>query len=151
MEGLWRFAPWMARALLLAVALLFTLIGLRYLTDPVGNAAADGIALGSVEAISRLRVAFGAFPLGFAAVLLGCLVSKERLLRGLVVLAALIGVVTAVRALGIMIDGPAAETVKLLRVEAIVLTLSLIGIFLELARRRGLHPMRAARQTGAAS
>ncbi len=136
MAGFWRFVPWIARALLVAVALLFTLIGFRYLADPVGRAAADGIALGSSMAISRVRVAFAGFPLGFAAIVLGCLVSTKRLLHGLVVVAAMIGVVSAVRAVGILIDGTTAEALKLLRVEVIVLTLSLFCIVLELARRR---------------
>jgi len=136
MNGFWRFAPWLTRLLLLATTALFTLISLRYLVDPVGKAAADEITLGTVMAISRLRVAFGAFPLAFAVILLGCLVSTKRHLTGLVVLATMIGIVTAVRLAGIVIDGSAAEALKLLRVEAIVLTLSVIGILVELGRRR---------------
>jgi hypothetical protein len=139
MQGFWRLAPWLIRALLLAVALLFTMIGWRYLSDPVGKAATDEITLGSIMAVSRLRVAFGAFPLGFAAILLWCLASTQRLLHGLVALAAMIGIVTAVRALSIVIDGSAAEAFKLLRVEAIVLSLSVIAIFVELGRRRRLR------------
>lgn len=139
MQGFWRLAPWLIRALLLAVTLLFTMIGWRYLSDPVGKAATDEITLGSIMAVSRLRVAFGAFPLGFAAILLWCLTSGQRLLHGLVALAAMIGIVTAVRVLSIVIDGSAAEAFKLLRVEAIVLSLSVIGIFVELGRRRRLR------------
>jgi hypothetical protein len=91
-----------------------------------------------VDEISRLRVAFGAFPLAFAVILLGRLVSIKRLLVGLVVLATMIGVVATVRLLGIAIDGSAAEALKPLRVEAIVLALSVIGILMELGRRRHL-------------
>lgn len=144
MERLWRLWPWLARGLLLAVTVLFTLIGLRYLSDPVGKAAADGIVLGSVTAVSRLRVAFSAFPLGFAAILFGCLISTRRLLLGLVALATLIGVVTAIRGLGILVDGSAGEALKLLRVEFAVLTLSLLCIFVELARRRAAQSMPAS-------
>jgi len=144
MDKFWRFAPWITRLLLLAVTALFTLIGWRYLADPVGKAAADEITLGSVMAISRLRVAFGAFPLAFAVILLGCLVSTKRLLIGLVVLATMIGIVTAVRFLGIVIDGAAAEALRLLQVEAIVLTLSVIGILIELGRRRRLREISIA-------
>ena len=146
MERLWRFWPWLARALLFAVMVLFTLIGLRYLSDPVGKAAADGIVLGSVTAVSRLRVAFSGFPLGFAVILFGCLISTRRLLLGLVALATVLGVVTAIRGLGILVDGSAAEALRLLRVELVVLTLSLLGIFVELARRRALGAMPAAHE-----
>lgn len=139
MQGFWRLAPWFIRALLLAVTLLFTMIGWRYLSDPVGKAATDEITLGSIMAVSRLRVAFGAFPLGFAAILLWCLVSRQRLLHGLAALAAMIGIVTAVRGWGLVVDGSAAEALKLLRVEAIVFSLSVAGLVIELARRRRLR------------
>lgn len=136
MEKFSKLATWLIRLLLLAAAALFTLISVRYLVDPVGKAAADEIAVATVMGISRLRVAFGAFPLAFAVILLGCLVSTKRLLTGLVVLATTMGVVTTVRLLGILIDGAPAEAMKLLRVEAIVLALSIAGIFIELGRRR---------------
>jgi hypothetical protein len=136
MNTFWRLSPWLIRLLLFTVTALFTLISTRYLLDPVGKAAADAITLGTVMAVSRLRVAFGAFPLAFAVILMGCLVSTKRLLTGLVLLATMIGVVTAVRLAGIVIDGSEAEALKLLRVEAIVLTLSVVSIFIELGRRR---------------
>jgi hypothetical protein len=136
MQRFWRFSPWLSRALLLAITALFALIGWKYLSDPAGNAAADEIALGSVMALSRIRVGFGAFPLGFALILLWCLVSADRLLHGLIAVATVIGVVAVARASGILIDGSAEEAFKLLRVEAIVFALSVAGIFLERARAR---------------
>ncbi len=65
--------------------LLFTLIGAKYLTDPVRAATSVKISLGSVAAITSMRVGFGAFPLGFAIIVASCLVSKvppTRLLVG---------------------------------------------------------------------
>jgi hypothetical protein len=59
-------------------------------------------------------------------------------LTGLTVLAITVGVVTAARLVGIAIDGPAEEALKLLRVEIILLTLSVAAIFLERARLRRL-------------
>lgn len=132
----WRLAPWLTRLLLLAAAALFFLVALKYLRAPVENAGADAIILGSVMAISRVRVAFGAFPLSLSLVLLGSLVSRKRAF-GLTVLATTVAVVTAVRLAGIVLDGPAEEAIKLLRVEAILLALSVVAIFLERARPAG--------------
>jgi len=136
MSFLWRLAPWLTRLLLLAAATLFFLIGLKYLRAPVENAGADAIVLGSVMAISRVRVAFGAFPLSLSLILLGSL-GRKRVLGGLAVLATTIAVITAVRLAGIVLDGPAEEAIKLLRVEAILLALSVAAIFLERARPQG--------------
>ena len=136
MTFFWRLAPWLTRLLLLAAATLFFLIGLKYLRAPVENAGADAIILGSVMAISRVRVAFGAFPLSLSLILLGSL-GRKRVLGGLAVLATTIAVVTAVRLAGIVLDGPAEEAIKLLRVEAILLALSVAAIFLERARPQG--------------
>jgi hypothetical protein len=137
MSFFWRLAPWLTRLLLLAAGTLFFLIGLKYLRAPVENAGADAIILGSVMAISRARVAFGAFPLSLSLILLGCLWPRKRVLGGLAVLATTIAVVTAVRLAGIVLDGPAEEAIKLLRVEAILLALSVAAIFLERARPPG--------------
>jgi hypothetical protein len=138
MSLFWRVAPWLPRILLLLATALFFLIGFRYLGDPVNKAAADSIVLGSVMAISRVRVGFGGFPLALSFILLGCLLSRKRLLTGLTVLATTVGVVTAARLVGIAVDGPAEEALKLLRVEIILLTLSVAAIFLERARLRRL-------------
>jgi hypothetical protein len=138
MSLFWRAAPWLLRILLLLATVLFFLIGFRYLGDPVNKAAADSIVLGSVMAISRVRVGFGGFPLALSLILLGCLLSRKRLLTGVTVLATTVGVVTAARLVGIAIDGPAEEALKLLRVEIILLTLSVAAIFLERARLRRL-------------
>jgi hypothetical protein len=138
MSLFWRAAPWLLRILLLLATVLFFLIGFRYLGDPVNKAAADSIVLGSVMAISRVRVGFGGFPLALSLILLGCLLSRKRLLTGVTVLATTVGVVTAARLVGIAIDGPAEEALKLLRVEIILLALSVAAIFLERARLRRL-------------
>jgi hypothetical protein len=136
MSLLWRAAPWFSRLLLLLATVLFLLIGLKYLDDPVNKAAADAISLGSVMAISRVRVGFGGFPLALSLILFGCLVSSRRLLIGLGVLATTVAVVTAARLVGIVFDGPAEEAVRLIRVEIVLLALSLAAIFLERARLR---------------
>ena len=82
MNKFWQFSHWLGRLVLLAAASLFIMIGSKYLSNPIHMAANDGISLGSGMAITRLRIGFGAFPLGFAIIILFCLVSKARLLPG---------------------------------------------------------------------
>ncbi len=141
MNLFWRAAPWLPRILLLLATALFSLIGFRYLGDPVNKAAADSIVLGSVMAISRVRVGFGGFPLALSLILFGCLLSQKRLLTGLTVLTTTVGVVTVARLVGIAVDGPAEEAIRLLRVEIILLALSVAAIFLERARLRRGAPL----------
>jgi len=133
---LWRFTPWLTRLILGAATLIFTLIGVKYITDPVRAAASFNISLGSAPAITSMRVGFGAFPVGFAIIVASCLVSTSRLLLGLYFVATIIGVATAARVLGIVVDGAAPESVVLLRPEVALLALSVVGVLLESGRRR---------------
>lgn len=125
--------------MLLAVTVIFTLIGFNFLTNPVGATAPFKIYLGSAAAVTNMRVGFGAFPIAFALIALVCLVSEGRLLVGLYFVVAIVGIVTAVRIVGLQIDGAAAETLKVLRPELVLLTLSTISLFLEKGRRRALR------------
>ncbi len=136
MYRLWRFTPWLTRLILGAATLLFALIGVKYVTDPVRAAASFKISLGSAAAITSMRVGFGAFPLGFAIIIASCLVSTSRQLSGLYFVATIIGVATAARVLGIVVDGAAPESVFLLRSEVALLALCVIGVLLESAKRR---------------
>jgi hypothetical protein len=74
-------------------------------------------------------------------ILLGCLLSRGRVLAGLVVLATTVGVITLARLVGIAVDGAAEEAVKLLRVEIVLFALSVAFIFLERARLRRLDTL----------
>jgi hypothetical protein len=131
----WRFVPWLNRLVLLAPTVVFSLIAVKYLADPVGTAAAFKISLGSAAAVTNMRVGFGAFPLGFALILMSCLVSARRHLMGLWFVATIIGVATGARLLGIMLDGPASQSLMVLRPEVVLLTLSSVGLVLEMRRR----------------
>ncbi|SRR6266566_1985978 len=131
-----RFVLWLSRVVLFAATVIFSLIAVRYLANPVTTAAAFKISLGSAAAITNMRVGFGAFPLGFALITLVCLVSPRRHLTGLWFIMTIIGAATAGRLLGIVVDGPARESVMVLRPEVVLLTLSSVGFFLELRRRR---------------
>ncbi len=78
---------------------------------------------------------FGAFPLGFALITLSCLVSTRRHVIGLWFVLAVVGAVIAARILGIALDGPARESLAVLRPEVVLVTVASLGLFLE-ARRR---------------
>lgn len=134
-----RFVPWFSRVVLFLATALFTVIAVRYVGNPIGTTAPFKISLGSVAAVTNMRVGFGAFPLGFAVVTLACLVSTRRHLAGLWFLVTIVAMVTAVRILGIVVDGPAEDSLKVLRPEVVLLLLSSAGLRLELGRRRGLQ------------
>jgi len=123
------------RVPLVMATLIFTLVGFRNLTNPVGNAAAAGISFHSPGGITAVRIGFGAFPLAFAILAFSCLISTRRLLTGLYMVLTVIGVVTAARLFGVLFDHSAAQVARLLIPETILLILSVIAIRLEEARR----------------
>ena len=131
-----RIVSWLGRIVLLATSVIFVLIGLRYLTNPVGAAAEFHIALGSAAGATSLRVGSGAFPLAFAATLLVCLASSRRRLFGLGMVAAVMGLATGARLLGLVVDGPAAESSRLLAPEIVLAALSLFCVGFERNARR---------------
>ena len=129
-----RFAPWINRLVLVAATLIFTMIGLRYISNPVGAAAATGATLNSAQAITTTRIGFGAFPLGFAIFSLTCLISPRRLVAGVSLVTTIIATAIVVRLFSIRADGIVAESSKLFVPETIILLLSLGGLLLESAR-----------------
>jgi hypothetical protein len=135
MRTFWGFAPWFNRAILLAVTIIFTMISVKYITDPVHTAAASGISAGSALAITTIRVGFGGFPLGSAIVTLFCLAATRRLLMGLCFVTTISGVILITRGVSVLVDHSTSENLHLLIAEVILLTLSAIGIFIELGRR----------------
>jgi hypothetical protein len=132
-----RITLWLNRLLLLAATVLFTLIGVSCLINPVGKSNVFQITLGSAAAITNMRVGFGAFPLSFALIVFACLLSSDRILIGLSFLATVVGVTTGVRLLGAAVDGAAPETLMVLKPEVLLTLLSLIAIVGE-RRRRGV-------------
>jgi len=136
MDKLTRFAPWISRIVLLGATVIFLMIGLRYITDPIQASAATGVSLGSTLATTTTRVGSGAFPLGFAIFTFACLISRQRILIGVSLVATVIITAIAVRIFGMVADGPSPASTKLFIPEGIMLTLSVVSIVLELARRR---------------
>lgn len=135
MDSWMRRTPWFARAVLAGATLLITSIGVRGLFDPVGSSAQHDITLGSPVAVTVARVAFGGFPLAVAIVLLGCVVADRRLLTGLAVLAVVAIVITAARLLGLVLDGAAPFTVRVLKPEFALIVASTTALTFERRRR----------------
>jgi len=135
MEKNWGFA-WLGRFILAAFALIFTLISLRFIPDPVRAAAASGVTLSSPMGVAIARIGFGAFPLGCAAYAIMCLVSTQRLLAGLTFVSTMVSVVLAVRILGIAVDHTVGGASVPLAAEILLLALSVFGLSAEMARRR---------------
>jgi hypothetical protein len=129
---------WFSRFVLSGAGILFTMISIRYLSNPVGATSPFKISLGTATAITNVRIGFGAFPLAFAIVLFSCLLKTRRLLTGLYFLGVLISVATIVRIIGVMVDGATTETLKVLRPEILLFCLTAISIVIEY-RRRQLH------------
>lgn len=132
--GFWRVAPWLSRAALLPPTVIFAVIAARYLSNPVGAAATVGISLATPEAITVARVAFGALPLAFSLFLAASMLSPRRLLAGLALVTTLVALATLVRVFGISVEGAAGDSVKLLRAEVVLLTLSVAGLAIEWRR-----------------
>jgi len=104
-----RIVSWLGRFVLLAATVIFTLIGVRYLTNPVGAAAEFHTTFASPAGATSMRVGFGAFPLAFAGLLAVSLFSARRRLFGLTM---------------VVVDGPAVESSRLLVPEIVMTVLS---------------------------
>lgn len=134
MDRLLRHTVWFSRLVLAAATFLFAMIAVRGVIDPVGSSAVHQITFGSSEGVTVARVGFGGFPLTFAFMLFFCLLSSRRLLAGLWTLLLVAVVVTVVRVLGIVLDGPAPFTMHVLKPEIGLVILSATALLFE--RRR---------------
>ena len=135
-SGTWsRPVAVLRRAPLIMMLVIFSLISIRYLSNPVGAAAGVGISFTSPEGITIERVAFVAFPLSIAILAFASLLSARRRLAGLYMVLTVDLVVMAVRVFGILVDHSTASA-HLLAPEGVLLTLSIIAIRLEAAAQR---------------
>lgn len=135
-----RAVIWFNRCVLAGATFVMTMIALRNLRDPIGATVPLDIALNSASAVTIVRVGFGGFPLGFAVALCACLLATRRLLTGMFLVLAIVGGATVARVQGLVLDGATAYNLRLLRPEVAMLTLSTLGIVLELWRRHGDRP-----------
>ncbi|HSP17673.1 MAG TPA: hypothetical protein VLV78_23210 [Thermoanaerobaculia bacterium] len=136
MKTLSRLAPILGRIPLVMATVIFTLISLRFISNPVHAAAATGISFTRPIGITVGRIGFGAFPLGCAIVTALCLISARRLLTGLAFVAIMLGVALLVRILGIAVDHTLAESLRVTVSEMVLLTLSIVGMVAVSARQR---------------
>jgi hypothetical protein len=83
-----------------------------------------------------MRAGVGSFHMSISLICLFCLAFDRRVRDGLMVTAVVTGLVVATRAIGLVVDGFAAETVAILKIEASVLAISLLGLILELRKAR---------------
>ena len=134
MDKISKAGIWFCRVLLLCGAIIFLLISIRYLTNPVSASSQFKISLGTPTAITNMRIGFGAVPLGLAIVIFSCLFSKRKTLSGLYVLGIMMGVASVIRTLGLIVDGATQETVKVLRPEIFFFCFSVVGILFEYRR-----------------
>ncbi len=146
MSGYARRVIWFNRFVLAAVTFIMAMIALRNLSDPICAMVPLDIALTSPSAVTIVRVGFGGFPLGFALALFACLIATRRHLAGMCLVLAVAGAATVARVQGLLLDGATPYNVRLLRPEVAMVALSLLGIVLELRRRRG-EPDRGRRRS----
>jgi Domain of unknown function (DUF4345) len=136
MNAFARQSIWFTRVVLGGATILFSLIGVRYIVDPVSEVAPHAITLGSAEAITMMRVS-GAVFVGIAAILFASLFSERRIRDGIAVLAVVSIAVTAVRIFGLAVDGAGPFTLKVLKPEIALVILSTLGFLFETRRLRG--------------
>jgi len=135
MMSIRKVSPWISRLIILAVAGLFTAIGVKFILDPQGAAATSGITIEPGIAYTNTRTGFGVFPLGFALILLFCLFSSRRLLTALALIATVTAVILFVRLYAAALDNTFAASARLLAPETAITVISLLGVWLEWARR----------------
>ena len=96
------FAPWLSRLIMLPPVLVFTLISIRFFTNP--GHATPGVTLNTPEAFTDTRV-IGAWMVTLLTMLITFLLSEDRLWLGHLQLAIFMGVTLVVRVFGFMNDG----------------------------------------------
>jgi hypothetical protein len=125
-----RIAPWLSRFVLAFAAFLFSMIGRKFIFDPVRAVQGAGIVLNTPMALTTVRAGFGGFSLACGMVALVCLVSGRRHRTGLWFVSILLGVVLAVRCYAIAIDGTLLGNVRVLSAELVLLSSAIIALLI---------------------
>ncbi|HEX6502387.1 MAG TPA: hypothetical protein VF011_04015 [Terriglobales bacterium] len=128
---IWNFAPWLSRIVMLPPIVIFTLIGIRFLTNPAH--ATPGVTLNTPEAFTDTRV-LGAWMVTMVLMLIVFLLSENRLWLGNLQLAVFMGATLAVRIFGFANDGTSLamgnqRTITI--VETVFLVLNTLGFFVQ--------------------
>lgn len=127
---------WFSRVVLGLAGLLLVRIGVGLLLDPVHAVTEQGIALPSPSAITSMRALGGGFA-GVGLLLLVSLPVARWIRSGLVLLLTFAGALTAGRLVGLVIDGPAPFTLKVLKPEIVLVALSILALLTTFRRPRG--------------
>jgi hypothetical protein len=126
-------APWFSRIVMAPPVIIMTLIGLRYIRNPIHAASPTGVALTTPEALTDTRVV-GALALTIAFAIAGSIVSVSSLRLGHATVIALMGFILAVRFFGFSADGTTLamgdQKVKVVG-ELVFLTLNALGLFFQ--------------------
>jgi len=125
--------PWISRIVMVPPALIMTLVGVRYIVDPVHAAARTGVALTTPEAFTDTRVV-GALTLTIVFVIASSILSLRSLRMGHLTVIALMALILAVRFFGFAVDGTTLamgdQKVKTIG-EAVLLSLNTLGFVLQ--------------------
>jgi hypothetical protein len=132
-------SKWLSRIILILPIVLFVQIGIPHLLHPVETLAGRGISFSSGFGITTARMGFGAFPLGLAVFLLGCVLSDRRVLTGLSLVATMDAVILVMRIFAMNADASVQDNLKLVAAEVVLLILTGIGILLEVRRRERIQ------------
>ena len=133
------FAPWVSRLIMLPPVLVFTLISIRFLTNP--GHATPGVKLNTPEAFTDTRV-IGAWMVTLLSMLITFLFSEDRLWLGHLQLAIFMGVTLVVRIFGFMNDGTTlamGNQMPITIVEIVFLVLNTLGF---IAQTRSIRKSR---------
>ena len=125
------FAPWFSRLIMLPPVFVFTLISIRFFTNPAH--ATPGVILDTPEAFTDTRV-IGAWMVTLLSMLLTFLFSDDRLWLGHLQLAIFMGVTLVVRIFGFINDGTTlamGNQRPITIVEFIFLVLNTLGFILQ--------------------
>jgi hypothetical protein len=136
MDTLSKFGIWMNRIVIMAVSILFSIIGIKNILHPIQNTEQSGIILNSATALSVVRVSMGAFPLAFAVILLAGLLIRRQLFGAILSVFIIIVITTIVRIASLQIDGHSDFGLKVLKPEIMITVFSTIGLYLELRRKK---------------
>ena len=135
MNTLWKAAPWVSKVIVLMSTAIFVMIAVEPLAHPAANAAAQGIAFTSSLGPTVFRVSFAGFPLGCAAFLTYCLLSRRKTLTGLIFSALVLGILLLVRIYGMEIDSTVRQSMPLVKPEIALVAITLAGIAIEVRHR----------------
>ena len=127
-------AVWVGRVVLGLAGLLLLRIGLGLMVDPVRAVTEQGIALPSPSAVTSMRAVGGGFA-GVGLLLLASLPGARRLRSGLVLLLTFAGFLTVGRLVGLVLDGPAPFTLKVLKPEIALVVLSSVALLTTFRRQ----------------